>query len=194
MLGYVRRIGAALAFLLLVSAAAAAQSTTLRILRSAVVVAEPSGDADVLGTVVAGELLELLDERGSWYLVRPPNDGTQRDWRTGWINQAMAELLDAGSVSEPRRVPTETTSSSRRRIPAQTRSFRSQRSMYPGTETTLAWSVLNDFTLGDIPFVSGTSALGFNVATTSNFNSWFGLTTEGGGNYFGLAARGESPG
>ena len=71
------RISLVAGCLLLVATASSAQST-LRVLRSAVVVAEPAGDASVVGTVVAGEVLELLDERGSWYLVRPPDDDSER--------------------------------------------------------------------------------------------------------------------
>ena len=158
---------------------------TLRVLRTAVVVAEPSGDADVVGTVAPGEILELLDERGSWYLVRPPDDGTPSDWRTGWINVAMVEPL-RGSVSQPRGVPTAPSQ-------AQTRSAQRRRGLYPGTETTVAWAHLRDSSLSDLsnvlvafggPSINDTSALGFSVATTTNFNPWFGVTTEGGGNFF----------
>ena len=84
--------------LLLLPVVSSAQST-LRVLRSAVVVADPKGDADVVGTVLAGEILELLDERGSWYLVRPPDDGSEREWRTGWLKQGMVEHRDAGAFS-----------------------------------------------------------------------------------------------
>ena len=96
---HVIRISLVAGCLLLASTAASAQSA-LRVLRSAVVVAEPAGDANVVGTVLTGEVLELLDEQGSWYLVRPPNDGTQREWRTGWINQNLVEGLDAGTTSQ----------------------------------------------------------------------------------------------
>ena len=91
------RIGPMVMFLLLVSSSASAQSE-LRVLRSAVVVEEPAGDANVVGTVVARELLELLDEDGSWYLVRRPENGAAPEWRTGWINGAMVEPLTADST------------------------------------------------------------------------------------------------
>ena len=156
-----------------------AQSTTVRVVRSAVVVAEPAGDASVTGTVATGEVLEVLDERGSWYLVRPPDDGTSRDWRTGWVNKGMVELLVRGVTPAPDRTPS-------RSAPAQARARRSIQNRYPSTETAVAWSVVKDFALSDGgPSVNDTSALGFNVATTANFNYWFGLTTEGGGSFFG---------
>ena len=61
--------------------AAFAQDTTVRVLQTSVIVSEPRGDAEVVATVAPGAVLELLDERGSWYLVRSPD--TTRDWRTG---------------------------------------------------------------------------------------------------------------
>ena len=163
-----------------------AQSTTVRVVRSAVVVAEPSGDASVEGTVAVGELLEVLDERGSWHLVRPPDDGTTREWRTGWVNKGMVELLVRGVTPAPDPAPS-------RSAPAQARARRSIQNRYPSTETAVAWSVVKDFALSEAsdvsmflggPSVNDTSALGFNVATTANFNHWFGLTTEGGGSFF----------
>ena len=51
------RISLVAGCLLLVSTASSAQSA-LRVLRSAVVVAEPAGDANVVGTVLAGEVLD----------------------------------------------------------------------------------------------------------------------------------------
>ena len=94
-------IGLATVFLLLISTVASAQSTTLRVLRTAVVVEEPRGDASIVVTVSSEEVLEVLDVRGSWYLVRPP-DGTTTEWRTGWINQAQVEVevLDAGTARD----------------------------------------------------------------------------------------------
>ena len=167
---------AALSFLLFATVTFA-QSTTVRVVRSAVVVAEPSGDASVDGTVAAGELLEVNDERGSWYLVRPPDDGTPREWRTGWVNKGMVELLVRGVTPAPDPAPSRSAS-------AQARARRSIQNRYPSTETAVAWSVVKDFALSDGgPSVNDTSALGFSVATTANFNSWFGLTTEGGGSF-----------
>ena len=176
---------AALSFLLFATVTFA-QSTTVRVVRSAVVVAVPSGDASVEGTVAAGELLEVLNERGSWYLVRPPDDGAPREWRTGWVSKGMVELLVRGVTPAPDPTPS-------RSAPAQARARRSAQNRFPGTETAVAWSILKDFALSDAsdvsmflggPSVNDTSALGFNVATTANFNHWFGLTTEGGGSFF----------
>ena len=66
----------------------------------------PDVSAEVLGTVVPTEILELLDERDSWYLVRSPGgDAPGQEWRTGWINQEMVELLEVASVPERPAIP-----------------------------------------------------------------------------------------
>ena len=168
----VLRMTLVVGFLGLVSTGALAQSS-LRVLRSAVVVEEPAGDANVVGTVLAGEVLELLDERGSWYLVRPPDDGTEGEWRTGWVNGAMVEPLIAETTRRLR--SSETAPSRPRTSTRRPTQLRGELYSYPGTETSLGWALVNDN--------AATSPLGFNVAATSNFNSWIGLTTEGGANF-----------
>ena len=78
------------------TAASLAQSTTmLRVVKSGFVLAEPSPNGTVVGTVFPSEILELLDERDSWLLVRPPGNAEQAEWRTGWVGRAMVEHLDA---------------------------------------------------------------------------------------------------
>ena len=175
----IKRIIITVGFLVLVSAAASAQSTTLRVLRSAVVVEAPAGDADVVGTVVAGELLEPLDQNGSWYLVRPP-DGTQREWRTGWINGAMVEIV---STAVTRRPPATQVPSQPRPTTRPPTRLRTELYSYPGVETSVGWDLVNDGTL--------TSPLGFNVAVSNNFTSWFGVTTDIAANFFSLDAFGR---
>ena len=69
-------------------------TTTLRVLRAAVVLNTPAESSEAVGHVVSGELLELLDERESWYLVRPFDDGDTGAWRTGWVEAVVAEPLD----------------------------------------------------------------------------------------------------
>ena len=173
------RMSLVVSLLLLVSTAASAQSS-LRVLRSAVVVAEPAGDANVVGTVLAGELLELLDENGAWYLVRPPEDGTEHEWRTGWVSAAMVEPLIADGT---RRSLSGSTAQIRPR--ASTRrptQLRGELYTYPGTETSLGWAFVNDNAI--------TSSLGLDVGVTNNFNPWFGLTTEGGANFYSVSAFG----
>ena len=116
------RLGLALSFLLATTATAWAQSpTTLRVIRSAAVLEEPDADAAVLGTVIPSEILEVLDERESWYLVRPSDQNAQREWRTGWIARALVEPLDSGGAPDrpvllPVDASTEVTSGSLDRI------------------------------------------------------------------------------
>lgn len=75
------------------SMAFAQNPPTIRVTSSSVVVEQPRGDALVLATVAPGMVLEVLDQRGEWYLVRPRDPGTALDWRTGWINQGQVEFL-----------------------------------------------------------------------------------------------------
>jgi hypothetical protein len=68
--------------------------TSVRVLRAAAVLAQPTGTADAVGTVNPGDVLEVLDQRDGWYLVRPPA-GTTPAWRTGWINSASVTPVTA---------------------------------------------------------------------------------------------------
>ena len=97
---------------LLLSAASTAwtqSATALRVVRSAAVLEAPDEDASVLGTVAPTEILELLDERDSWYLVRSQGDDAQREWRTGWVSQSTVERLEGGFVPERPTVPSAVT-------------------------------------------------------------------------------------
>lgn len=77
---------AAAALLLIVPADATSQDLThVRVVRAAAVLSQPEGSADALGTVSPGDVLEVLDGRDGWYLVRPPT-GSAQTWRTGWVN------------------------------------------------------------------------------------------------------------
>ena len=137
------------------------------------VLEEPRGDAPVAGTVAIGEVLEVLDQRGPWYLVRPP-EGTATEWRTGWINQAQVERLDGGAAPRPS-APTPTRPAPQRLRTAST---------YPGSELSFGWSLLNDFT------IDRTSALGFYVSGATNFNPWVGIAVDGGANFLSIDAFG----
>lgn len=87
--------------LLATPALARAQTvTTLRVLRTTTVLEEPQGSAAVVATVNTGDVLEVLDQRNGWYLVRPPAQSTL-SWKTGWINSTSAELLPQGGQPAP---------------------------------------------------------------------------------------------
>jgi Bacterial SH3 domain len=85
------------ALLLVVPVFAQAQgASTVRVTRTAAVVEQADGGAVAVGTVNPGEVLEVLDERGGWLLVRPPAGSTQT-WRTGWVNAANVQAMRAAT-------------------------------------------------------------------------------------------------
>lgn len=95
----------AVALLLATPISAPAQGVTgVRALRAAAVLSEPRGTAEAVGTVNAGDVLEVLDQREGWYLVRPPT-GSSKTWRTGWVNGASVVAIDS-AVSPAGRPPT----------------------------------------------------------------------------------------
>ena len=84
--------------LVLPPVAGAQQAGRVRVLRAAAVLEQPAGEAKPVATVNAGDVLEVLDERETWVLVRPPN-GVSREWRTGWLNRATVESMSAGGAA-----------------------------------------------------------------------------------------------
>ncbi len=93
-------------FLLAFPAVATSQTpSAVRVLRAAAVLADPQGAAAVVATVNPGELLEVLDERNGWYLVRPRAGGT---WMAGWINGANVEVVSAEVITAPPPAPPST--------------------------------------------------------------------------------------
>jgi hypothetical protein len=59
----------------------------------AAVLEQPVGDAKSVGSAGVGEILDVLDERSGWYLVRPPAASPAREWRTGWVSAATVEPM-----------------------------------------------------------------------------------------------------
>lgn len=77
---------------------AGAQSVTaVRVVRTAAVFEQPVGDAGSVGSVGTGEILDVLDERTGWYLVRPAAGSPAREWRTGWVSAATVEPMGPGA-------------------------------------------------------------------------------------------------
>ena len=68
-------------------------STMGRVIRASTVHANPTADAATLATLVPGEILEVLDDRNGWYLIRPPGNDTSRNWKTGWVRKDAVVLL-----------------------------------------------------------------------------------------------------
>ena len=71
----------------------------VRVLRTAAVLEQPVGDANAVATANAGEVLEALDERDTWILVRPPIGSGTPGWRTGWLNRASVEPIGGGTTT-----------------------------------------------------------------------------------------------
>jgi hypothetical protein len=97
----------AAALILLAPVYVSAQSVaSVRAQRATAVLAEPRGTAEAVGTVNAGDILEVLDQREGWYLVRPPAGSTQT-WRTGWINSASVVPMSAAAAAPAQRTTTQ---------------------------------------------------------------------------------------
>lgn len=81
--------------------AEAQTAATVRVTRRAVVMETPRADSFVLGTVVPGEVLRVLDKQGSWYLVVTPSGMSHS---RGWIQASSVELVGgAAPAAAPRR-------------------------------------------------------------------------------------------
>jgi hypothetical protein len=71
--------------------------SAVRVVKLAAVLEQPVGDARSLGSVGTGEILDVLDERTGWYLVRPAAGSPAREWRTGWVSAATVEPMGPGA-------------------------------------------------------------------------------------------------
>ena len=77
---------------------------TVRVVRGAVVLEQPRGDSIRVGFVQPGEVLEVLDHQGNWFLVvAPPPKSGKPTWDRGWIHVDALELASTGSVVAPSR-------------------------------------------------------------------------------------------
>jgi hypothetical protein len=76
------------------SASAAAQTpASVRVTKRAVVMDTPRSDGFVVGAVNPGEVLTVLNQSGSWYLVNTPE---RLPLRRGWIQSAAVDVAIAG--------------------------------------------------------------------------------------------------
>lgn len=73
--------------------AAAQTPASVRVTKRAVVVDTPRSDGFVLGTVNPGEVLTVLTQSGTWYLVNTPERFPRR---RGWIQSAAVDVAIAG--------------------------------------------------------------------------------------------------
>ncbi|MGE3844936.1 MAG: hypothetical protein AB7I50_25510 [Vicinamibacterales bacterium] len=81
--------------------------SVVRVTQTTAVVEQPEGSAASVGMANPGEVLETLDERDGWLLVRPPA-GSAQTWRTGWINARSTEGVPGNSqLTQPAAPPPE---------------------------------------------------------------------------------------
>jgi hypothetical protein len=73
---------------------------TARVIRTAVIVTEPRGDASVVSTVPPGVVLELVGERGEWYQVRLIAEAGIRPLG-GWVHRDLVEFLPTTGAATP---------------------------------------------------------------------------------------------
>jgi hypothetical protein len=98
------RCAAAATVLLLAAGLFAAASAdaqvvlAIRVMHSAVVMDAPRADGFVIGRVEPGDQLQVLEQRGSWYLVVTPDRVSRR---RGWIQVRAAEVVDARPLPRP---------------------------------------------------------------------------------------------
>ena len=97
----------ALMALVITSAPAAAQTpATTRVTTQTVVREQPRGDSQRVVSVAAGEVLEVLDQNGPWYLVSPSvPPGTQPKWERGWIHANFVEQPTGAAFQPAARPP-----------------------------------------------------------------------------------------
>jgi hypothetical protein len=79
----------------------AQEPTAVRAVRAAVVLEQPDASAPVVASINTGEVLEVLDSRQGWFLVKPP-EGSDRAWRTGWVASESVRALAASIAPDLR--------------------------------------------------------------------------------------------
>ena len=88
--------------IVLASTQAHAQTvTTTRVTAPTVVREQPRGDSQRVGTVAAGDVLEVYEQNGPWFLVGPSSSaGAKPTWERGWIHASFIEA-PAGPAFQP---------------------------------------------------------------------------------------------
>jgi len=79
----------------------AQQPAAVRAVRAVVVLEQPDASAAVVASINTGEVLEVLDSRQGWLLVKPP-EGSGRSWRTGWVASDGVRALAAPTAPDLR--------------------------------------------------------------------------------------------
>jgi hypothetical protein len=145
-----------------VALAEAQSASTVRVTRTTAVLEQPDGGANSVGTVNPGEVLEVLDERGAWLLVRPPG-GPAQTWKTGWINAATVQPQQTAPQAAAPQQPGTVTESPRGRkgfviglgggvgLHRSTTPVTVFRGVRFGGETTNSFGVATEFLIGYAP-------------------------------------------
>jgi hypothetical protein len=84
--------------------APAQTSTIVRVVGRAPIMSRPSGDAQVVLTVDAGTLMDVVDSDGGWYWVTLPPDAA-RSRRRGWIQAKDVDVVNAPPASPATSAP-----------------------------------------------------------------------------------------
>src|SRR5262245_34837752 len=84
---------AVLAVLFSAATVAAQTAAQARVIRPAVIVDQPRGDASVVTTIPPGVVIGLLARNGDWYEASLVTGATGTKRSAGWINQGLVELL-----------------------------------------------------------------------------------------------------
>jgi hypothetical protein len=107
-----------------------AQTQTIRVEYSSVVMHEPRGDAVVMGSVTPGTLVDVVRRQGDWYLVRLSANQpapTTAKWQQGWIHAtafAGTARRSAGTTTRaPARAPARASARAPVRGPMMIRGF-----------------------------------------------------------------------
>lgn len=103
-----------MALLLAPSLAHAQGSSMIRVTQATAVVELPDGNATTVGTANAGQILEVLDQRDGWLLVRPPAGSTDA-WKTGWVNAASTQPMQGDGPAVTTAAPAQSDAGTRPR-------------------------------------------------------------------------------
>lgn len=80
-----------------------AQTRSVRVERATPVLERPRGDSFVLGSLEAGEVVQVLEQQGGWYLITPPADRVAGStWQRGWIRAEVLNPADRPTLAPSR--------------------------------------------------------------------------------------------
>ena len=103
----IRFLACALIGLVIASVPAAAQTVaTTRVTGPTIVREQPRGDSQRVAAVAAGDVLEVHEQNGPWYLVSPSVAPSAKPaWERGWIHASFIEPPSGVAFQPPTRQP-----------------------------------------------------------------------------------------